>query len=131
RDAIARALANEDQEYAQTRWSDALSSSGRLRDLDAMNCGSRIVDSRTLKVSVSPADAFAPIQQIGGRRGWYYGSWLWQLRGFLDLLVGGIGVRRGRRHPVEIRVGDTLDFWRVERFEPHRMLRLRAEMKVP
>jgi uncharacterized protein YbjT (DUF2867 family) len=131
REAIARALANEDQEYAQTRWSDALSSSGRLRDLDAMACGSRIVDSRTLQVGVSPADAFAPIQQIGGRRGWYYGSWLWQLRGFLDLLVGGIGVRRGRRHPVEIRVGDTLDFWRVERFEPPRMLRLRAEMKVP
>ncbi|WP_442482990.1 SDR family oxidoreductase [Aeoliella sp. SH292] len=131
RDAIARALANEDQEYAQTRWSDALSSSGPIRDLDGMNCGSRIVDSRTLQVAVSPAEAFAPIQQIGGTRGWYYGSWLWQLRGFLDLLVGGIGVRRGRRHPVDIRVGDTLDFWRVERFEPHRMLRLRAEMKVP
>lgn len=72
-----------------------------------------------------------PIQRIGGATGWYYGDWLWRLRGFLDLLVGGVGVRRERRHPERLRVGDALDFWRVEAFEPARRLRLHAEMKVP
>lgn len=130
-EAIARALVNEDNEFAQTRWSDALSSGGPETDWGGTRFGSRIVDSRTITVSVPTEEAFAPIQRIGGRRGWYYGTWLWQLRGFLDLLVGGIGVRRGRRHPVQIRVGDALDFWRVERFEPGQLLLLQAEMKVP
>ena len=79
-----------------------------------------------------PGDqAFAPIRRIGGETGWYYGNWLWRIRGFLDLVVGGVGVRRGRRDPENIRAGDTLDFWRVETFEPDRFLRLQAEMKVP
>ena len=65
------------------------------------------------------------------RQGWYFGDWLWQARGFLDLLVGGVGVRRGRRDPINIRLGDALDFWRVDSYEPGRLLRLRAEMKVP
>ncbi len=86
---------------------------------------------RTAEVNVSPQAAFAPIQRIGGQTGWYFGDWLWRLRGFLDLLVGGVGVRRGRRDPVDVRVGDALDFWRVERFEPNRLLRLQAEMKIP
>ena len=63
--------------------------------------------------------------------GWYYGGWLWRVRGGLDLLVGGVGLRRGRRHPVEVRAGEALDFWRVESFEPDRRLRLLAEMKLP
>ena len=75
--------------------------------------------------------AFRPIQLIGGETGWYRGGALWRVRGLLDLLVGGPGLRRGRRDPVNLRVGDTLDFWRVEAFEPDRLLRLRAEMKVP
>ncbi len=129
--AISRALANEDRKFALTRWSDALGSSGEPQEWGGAVFGSRIVDSRTATVEVSAAQAFAPIQRIGGQQGWYYGSWLWRVRGFLDLLVGGIGVRRGRRHPVDIRVGDALDFWRVERFEQDRLLRLKAEMKVP
>ncbi len=80
---------------------------------------------------VPPAAAFAPIRRIGGTTGWYYGTWMWRLRGFLDLLVGGVGLRRGRRDPEDLRVGDTLDFWRVEAYEPDRRLRLLAEMKVP
>ncbi len=131
REAIARAILNEEREFAQTRWSDALSSSGKQQDWGGAVFGSRVVDSRTATVDASPTEAFAPIQRIGGERGWYYGSWLWNLRGFLDLLVGGIGVRRGRRDPVDLQVGDPLDFWRVERFEPDRLLRLSAEMKVP
>ena len=63
--------------------------------------------------------------------GWYYGDWLWQLRGFLDLLVGGAGTRRGRRDPEHVLPGDTIDFWRVETVEPDRRLRLQAEMKLP
>ncbi|MCY2963732.1 MAG: SDR family oxidoreductase [Planctomycetota bacterium] len=131
REAIARALVNEDREFAETRWSDALSSGGHPRSWGGVRFGSRLVDSRTTTVPVSAEAAFAPIRRIGGRTGWYYGNWLWSLRGFLDLMCGGIGVRRGRRDPELLRVGDTLDFWRVEVYEPSRRLRLQAEMKVP
>jgi hypothetical protein len=74
---------------------------------------------------------FATVQGIGGERGWLAGEWLWVLRGGLDRLVGGVGLRRGRRHPDHLRVGDSLDFWRVEALEPGRLLRLRAEMHLP
>lgn len=130
-EGIARALINEDREFAATRWSDALSASGKEPSWGGVRFGSRLVDSRTGEVRVPPATAFVPIQRIGGRTGWYFGNWLWRVRGFLDLLVGGVGVRRGRRDAVNIRVGDTLDFWRVEVYEPRHLLRLRAEMKVP
>jgi len=131
RDAIARALVNEDREFAETRWSDALSSAGQSKSWGGDRFGSRLVDSRTTIVTVPPEQAFAPIRRIGGRTGWYYGNWLWSLRGFLDLLIGGVGVRRGRRDPVNLHVGDPLDFWRVEVFEPPDRLRLKAEMKLP
>jgi uncharacterized protein YbjT (DUF2867 family) len=131
RESIARALSNEDREVAETRWSDALSSSGRAKTWGGVRFGSRLVDSRTATVPVDSGQAFGPIQRIGGDTGWYCGDWLWRVRGFLDLLVGGVGVRRGRRDPVNIHVGDALDFWRVEQYEPARRLRLRAEMKVP
>ncbi|MBS0205851.1 MAG: SDR family oxidoreductase [Planctomycetes bacterium] len=131
RDAIARALVNEDREFAETRWSDALSSGGKPQNWGGNRFGSRLVDSRTITVSVPPEQAFAPIRRIGGRTGWYYGNWLWTLRGFLDLLIGGVGVRRGRRDPENLHVGDSLDFWRVEVYEPPRRLRLQAEMKLP
>ena len=131
RDAIARALVNEDCDLAETRWSDALSSGGPVTSWGGVRFGSRLVDSRTVTVAVSPEAAFAPIRRIGGQNGWYYGNWLWSLRGFLDLMIGGVGVRRGRRDPEQLRAGDALDFWRVERFEPSRLLRLQAEMKLP
>ncbi|MDH3457680.1 MAG: SDR family oxidoreductase [Gemmatimonadota bacterium] len=130
-EAITRALSNEDHSIAETRWSDALSSGGEKAPWGGTRFGSRIVDSRTMDVGVGPAQAFTPIRRIGGRVGWYYGDWLWRLRGFLDLLVGGVGVRRGRRDPEHVGPGDTLDFWRVEAVEPDRMLRLAAEMKLP
>ncbi len=129
--AIARALAHEEQEYAETRWSDALSSSGEPRSWAHVPMGTRLVDSRTISVAVPTPTAFAPIQSIGGDTGWYRWNWLWRLRGLLDLLVGGAGMRRGRRHPMLLRVGDTVDFWRVEALEPDRRLRLAAEMKLP
>jgi len=131
REAIARALVNEDREFAETTWSDALSSAGKPPTWGGQRFGSRLVDSRTITVMTSPEQAFKPIRKIGGRTGWYYGNWLWSLRGFLDLLIGGVGVRRGRRDPENLRVGDSLDFWRVEAYEPNQRLRLQAEMKLP
>jgi uncharacterized protein YbjT (DUF2867 family) len=131
RDAMARALRNEDQEIAATRWSDALSSRGSERSRGGVRFGSRLVDSRAVELQVSPEAAFRPIERIGGKTGWYYGNWMWALRGFLDLLVGGAGIRRDRRHSEHLAVGDTVDFWRVESIIPNRLLRLRAEMKLP
>lgn len=131
REAINRALVNEDREFAETSWSDALSAAGGSRDWGGTRFGSRLVDSRTITLNVPPERAFAPIRRIGGRTGWYYGNWLWSLRGFLDLIFGGVGVRRGRRDPENLRVGDPLDFWRVEAYDPPRRLRLHAEMKLP
>jgi uncharacterized protein YbjT (DUF2867 family) len=130
-EAIRRAIANEDEQFAATRWSDALSAAGKDRVWGGVRFGTRLVDSRILSVPVSPADAFAPIERIGGTTGWYAWNMLWRLRGFLDLLVGGVGMRRGRPVSDLLRVGDTLDFWRVEKFERNRLLRLAAEMKLP
>lgn len=129
RAAIARAIANEDREYAETRWSDALSSSGVAKP--AVEFGARLIESRTATVPVPPTRAFEPIRCIGGARGWYYGGWLWGMRGGLDRLAGGPGLRRGRRSPRDLAPGDALDFWRVEAFEPDHLLRLRAEMRLP
>jgi len=130
-EAVRKALANEDKQFAATRWSDALSSSGETHTWGGEQFGTRLVDSRTAQVSRSPAVAFRPIQRIGGDRGWYAWNWLWRVRGFLDLLAGGVGLRRGRPAGETLRVGDPIDFWRVEKFEPDRLLRLVAEMKLP
>ena len=130
-DAIRRAIDNEDKEFAETRWSDSLSSSGKMRSWFGVSFGSRLVDSRTVEVNMPPKAIFKPIQRIGGNTGWYAWNWLWQLRGFLDLLVGGVGMRRGRAHFETLRVGDTVDFWRVEELDPNHLLRLIAEMKMP
>jgi uncharacterized protein YbjT (DUF2867 family) len=131
REAIERASRNEDQEFAESRWSDALSSAGPQHSWGGVRLGTRIVDSRTAEVSAPPQLAFQPIRRIGGSNGWYFANLLWRIRGVLDLLVGGVGLRRGRRDPEDLTVGDTLDFWRVEAFEPDRRLRLQAEMKLP
>lgn len=129
-EAIARALVNEDLDFAETRWADEparrfAGSWGGVR------FGSRLVDSRSVEVPRGPGQAFAPIRRIGGRRGYYYGNGLWRLRGALDLLVGGAGLRRGRRDPERLQPGAALDFWRVDDYEPGRLLRLRAEMRLP
>src|SRR6266487_1005437 len=108
RQAIERALANEDREFAETRWWDALSAH-QGRNWGGITLGQRAVASRRIRVAASPEQTFAPIQRIGG----------------------GVGLRRGRRDPVRLAVGDTLDFWRVDAFEQDRLLRLSAEMKTP
>jgi uncharacterized protein YbjT (DUF2867 family) len=131
REAIARAIRYEDRAFALTRWSDARSSGGEPASVPAGRFGSRLVDARRVHVDVGADRAFAPIATIGGARGWYYATVLWRIRGAMDLLAGGVGMRRGRRDPNAVIVGDALDFWRVEAYEPGRRLRLAAEMKVP
>ncbi|MBV9027045.1 MAG: SDR family oxidoreductase, partial [Candidatus Eremiobacteraeota bacterium] len=131
REAISRALVNEDRAFAQTRWSDAYSSSGKMRTWADVRLGTRIVDSRAVDVGVPPSAAFTPIRRLGGTTGWYFAGSLWSVRGAWDRLLGGVGLRRGRRDPDNLQAGDALDFWRVERFEPDRTLQLAAEMKLP
>lgn len=130
-EGIAKALRDEERRIIESRWYDAFSSGGDARSWVGVRFRNRLVDQRARKVSVGPTAAFAPIRRIGGKTGWYGFDWLWKVRGFLDLLVGGVGVRRGRPDPDELQVGDALDFWRVEAYEPDRMLRLSAEMKLP
>ncbi len=91
---------------------------------------SLLIDTRTVHVNVPPHVAFVPIRRIGGDTGWYYADWLWRVRGWMDVLMGGIGFRRGRRNPDELAVGDTVDCMRVDVFEPDRRLLFVVEMKV-
>ncbi|HEY6948282.1 MAG TPA: SDR family oxidoreductase [Gemmatimonadales bacterium] len=129
-EAMARALANEDLAFAATRWSDPLSAARRPASWGGTRFGTRLVDARAVEVACGPDQAFAPIRRIGGTAGWYCADFLWRLRGFLDLLVGGPGMRRGRRDAERLVPGDTVDFWRVDAVGP-RVLRLSAEMKLP
>lgn len=130
-DAVRHALTHEDKGFVETRWSDALSSAGASPSWGGVQFGTRLVDSRAVTVSAPAARAFAPIEAIGGKTGWYSLDLLWRLRAYLDLLVGGVGMRRGRPHHLHLGVGDAVDFWRVESIEPDRRLRLAAEMKLP
>lgn len=131
-EAIARALRNEDSRFAHTRWSDAVSAAMNApRQWGGARFGNRLVDSRSLHAAASPAQVFAAVERIGGTAGWHYANWLWTLRGWLDLLMGGVGMRRGRRDPQRLHAGDTLDCWRVESIQPGQRLRLAAEMKLP
>ena len=131
REAVRRALEEEDASFRDRPLADRLAM-GDAGDVHvSRRVGHRILDGRQVHVGVPPEAAFAPIRRIGGTTGWYYGNGLWQARGRLDQLVGGVGVRRGRRDPETLTVGDALDFWRVEAYEPNRRLRLAAEMRLP
>ena len=99
----------------------------------ALQTGSQgfLVDSRSIRVAAPPEKAFLAILRIGGDTGWYYANWLWLLRGAIDMRMGGVGLRRGRRHPEDLQVDDVVDCWRVDILEPGRRLRLAAEMRLP
>ena len=129
--AVRRALRSLDEGRVETAWSDALGSSqGDERPVVLASAAGFALERRDLVVSAPPARVFAVVCGIGGRRGYPFWNWSWRLRGGLDRLVGGVGMRRGRRDPDTLRVGDVLDFWRVEEIVPGRLLRLRAEMRT-
>ena len=90
-----------------------------------------IIERRASRIAATPERVFEVVESLGGPRGWLYGNALWRLRGSLDLMLGGVGMRRGRRDPASLRPGDALDFWRVEEIVRPRRLRLRAEMRLP
>lgn len=132
REAIARALSSADGPTGANRWSDSRSAGvGVGASTGARHAMPTLRDVRETVVPVPASSAFAPIRRIGGETGWYRANALWRLRGWVDLLAGGVGMRRGRRDPESCVPGDPLDFWRVEAYETDHLLRLQAEMKLP
>lgn len=133
-EAIARALDRTAHHAVETSWTDA----GMPRVPEWIACGDAPYAGGTILESAHAMTVAAPVAQVwdivtslGGDQGWLHWNWLWRLRGFLDKLVGGAGLRRGRRHPRQLRVGDALDFWRVLGVEERQRLVLLAEMKTP
>lgn len=132
RESVERALERLKASNVETAWSDALSTSqGDVAPVRLATEEGILMEHRQRIVPASAAEVFRAFTQVGGTRGWLYMNRAWKLRGFADRLIGGVGLRRGRRDPDRLRVGDALDFWRVEAVEEDRLLRLRAEMKVP
>ncbi len=134
REAIRLALDRVKQEQVDTCWIDA----GQLLEPEWAHCGDADWAGGTImecgyraRLRASAPGVWRSVSRIGGKTGWYFGDFLWRLRGFMDRMVGGVGLRRGRRHPSEIGVGDALDFWRVLEVEAPRRLLLVAEMKTP
>jgi uncharacterized protein YbjT (DUF2867 family) len=134
REAIRLALDRVQQEQVETCWLDA----GELIEPEWAHCGDADWAGGTLldvgyrlRINATADEVWRPIGKIGGNTGWYFMNVLWRLRGFLDRLIGGVGLKRGRRHPTELMVGDALDFWRVLKVDPPRRLLLLAEMKAP
>lgn len=131
-DSVRLALRQLDAFEVETSWSDALSTSALdvvpvvLTSREGME-----IEQRQHVVKATPRQTFRAFTSLGGDRGWLTMNWAWQLRGSADRMLGGVGMRRGRRHPAEVRPGDAVDFWRVEQVKDGELLRLRAEMKVP
>jgi hypothetical protein len=133
RQALQRALHSVSRSAVETRWSDALTTPGAPLPGDPVWSGALMqTDRRIVESSARPEDLFWAVTRIGGEVGYYAMNWAWDVRGWIDQLFGGVGLRRGRRHPEELRPGESLDFFRVAEIEPHlgRLL-LQAEMKVP
>ena len=130
--ATERALAALRTGDIETAWSDALSAiRGEVPPVVLTIQEGMILEHRQRLLRASAAQVFRTVSGLGGTRGWLYMNWAWEMRGLIDRLFGGVGLRRGRRDPDRLRVGDALDFWRVEAVERDCLLRLRAEMKVP
>ena len=127
RDAVTAAV-HPDLEV-ETRWSGALH--GDAARVELTDREGLMREVRSLAVNAPASRIFDTFTSLGGDRGWRVWNSAWRLRGFMDRIIGGPGLRRGRRHPQQLLVGEALDFWRVEALEPNRLLRLRAEMKVP
>lgn len=135
REAIELAMQRVSELEVSTRWTDAELFGRSPADpipTDPRWAGATVfVDEQRVSTAADPDAVYAQFTALGGETGWLVGNWLWSIRGLFDLAIGGIGLRRGRRHPTDLRVGDVVDFWRVEALEPGRHLRLRAEMRLP
>ena len=132
RESVERALDRLNASDVESAWSDALATShGDVAPVKLSSEEGLLIERRQRIVAASAAQVFRVFTRVGGARGWLYMNTAWKLRGFADRLIGGVGLRRGRRDPDRLRVGDALDFWRVEAVEDGKLLRLRAEMKVP
>jgi uncharacterized protein YbjT (DUF2867 family) len=132
-ESVRLALTRLEEDNVETTWASSLSSVAQDQP-EADMLGSHegmLLDRHRRRVKATVEQMFQTICTLGGEEGWPAGNALWQLRGMMDRMVGGVGMRRGRRHPRELRVGDPLDFWRVEALEVPHLLRLRAEMKLP
>lgn len=131
-EAIEEALARDSDHDMPSRWSDASTSPARPFAWDPEWAGGTLlVDRQSVETTASPQALFRAFSRIGGQAGYYTMDWAWRARGFLDTLVGGVGLRRGRRHPRDVRLHDSVDFWRVSAVEPGRHLQLSAEMRLP
>jgi hypothetical protein len=136
REAVRRALEMIERQAVSTRWSGALGrpqtgSGSATRAASLVEREGLIREIRQVRSQAPPEAAFRTFCSLGGDRGWLVWRWAWSLRGLADRLLGGPGLRRGRRHPTEVLPGDAIDFWRVEAVETPRLLRLRAEMRLP
>jgi hypothetical protein len=130
--AVRLALEKTESQNVETAWSDSLTSSqGDKTPVTLISSEGMIIERRQRTVTAPAEAVYRSFARLGGSRGWLYLDWAWQLRGLVDRLAGGVGMRRGRRDPADLRVGDALDFWRVEMVEAGRLIRLRAEMRVP
>ncbi|HEY1680789.1 MAG TPA: SDR family oxidoreductase [Candidatus Tumulicola sp.] len=128
--AVSDALDRYRTSGPETTWFDAFD----IRKLPATFAGARegmLIDRRERIANATPRKVASVFMRLGGAQGWLYGDALWRVRGWLDRFVGGVGLRRGRRSGTDLRVGDAVDFWRVDAITPDRLLRLRAEMKLP
>lgn len=131
-EAVERALQTSTDLRVDTRWSDATTGPALPFEGDpSWSGGSLFIDRQVVETRADPADLFWAFSRIGGDVGYYGYEWAWELRGILDVLVGGVGLQRGRRHPEDVRVEDTVDFWRVTDVTPDRVLQLSAEMRLP
>jgi hypothetical protein len=134
RATIKRALGRIEEDCVDTCWTDAgdIAVPEKQRYGDAPYAGGTVLESGyRVIIDASPGEVWEPLYAIGGRDGWYSSQWLWKIRGALDRLVGGIGLRRGRREKAKLRIGDAVDFFRVLRIEPNVRLQLFSEMKTP
>ena len=130
--AIDSVLKDLQEERIDTAWSDAAGTVTTPREQVRLESRDGLILERRRRNVAAPArNVYRVFTGIGAARGWYFANWAWRIRGMIDRLLGGAGLRRGRRHPDHLRVGDALDFWRVEALEADHMVRLRAEMKVP
>ncbi len=132
REAVERALGRIAELNVQTRWSaSGWDAADPLPSDPDYAFGTMLKDRRHVTTNAPPSDLFWAFCRVGGEVGYYRFNWAWSIRGWLDSLLGGAGLRRGRRHPEEVRVGESLDFWRVQEVNRDKRLLLHAEMKLP